>query len=74
MTGSPSAVLSKLKSLPSVSATGRWPNADAFQTAAINSLQFWIQSAEQWQNAWADAIAFWVKAGKPHDGVGVRRH
>ncbi len=52
----------------------RWPSADAFQTAAINPLQFWIQLAEQWQKAWADAMAFWVKAGKPYDSVGLRRH
>jgi hypothetical protein len=52
MTGSPSAVLSKLKSLPS--------DLDTV--------------AEQWQKAWADAMAFWVKAGKPCDDVGLRRH
>ena len=74
ITGSPSAMLSKLKSLPSVSPAGSWPNAGAFQMAATNPLQFWMQFAEQWQKAWADAMAFWVKAGKPHDSVGLRRH
>jgi hypothetical protein len=71
MTGSPSAMLSKLKSLPSFGPAGSWPNAGAFQTAAVNPFQFWIQTAEQWQKAWADAMALWVKAGKPHD---PRRH
>jgi hypothetical protein len=74
MTGSPSAMVSKLKSLPGVSPAGSWPNADAFPLAAMNPMQFWIQLAEQWQKAWADAMAFWVKAGKPHDGVGPRRY
>ena len=74
MTGSPSAMLSKLKSLPNMSAAGSWPNAGAFQMAATNPLQFWMQFAEQWQKTWADAMAFWVKAGKPYDDVGLRRH
>ena len=59
MTGSPSAMLSKLKSLPGVSPTGSWPNASAFAT---NPMQFWMQWAEQWQKAWTDAMSFWVKA------------
>ena len=42
MTGSPSAMLSKLKSLPSFGPAG----------------SFWVQTAEQWQKAWADAMAF----------------
>jgi hypothetical protein len=65
MTGSPSAMLSKLKSLPSVNPAGTWANADALQTAAINPMQFWTQVAEQWQKAWADATSFWIKASKP---------
>jgi|SRR5262250_759199 len=65
MTGSPSAMLSKLRSLPSVSPAGTWANADALQTAAINPMQFWTQIAEQWQKAWADATSYWVKAGTP---------
>jgi hypothetical protein len=65
MTGSPSAMLSKLKSLPSVSPVGTWANADALQTAAINPMQFWTQVAEQWQKTWADAMSFWARAGKP---------
>jgi hypothetical protein len=46
----------------------------AFPMAAANPFQFWIQLAEQWQKAWADAMAFWVKAGKQHDAVGPRRY
>ena len=53
MTGSPSATLSKLKSLPGVSPAGSWPNASALAT---NPMQFWMQWAEQWQKAWADAM------------------
>src|SRR5215468_7507212 len=65
MTGSPSAMLSKLRSLPSVNPAGTWANADALQMAAINPMQFWTQVAEQWQKAWADATSYWVKAGTP---------
>jgi hypothetical protein len=45
-----SAMLSKLKSLPG--AAGTWPNAGAF----AGPMQFWVQFAEQWQKAWADAM------------------
>jgi hypothetical protein len=58
MTASPSAMLSKLKSLPGVSPAGSWPNADAFPMAAMNPMQFWMQLAEQWHKAWADVMGF----------------
>ena len=60
MGASPSAMLSKLKSLPA------WPNAEAFQNAAMNPLQFWMQFADQCQKSWAQTMTFWSKAGKPH--------
>jgi hypothetical protein len=69
----PSAMLSKLKSLPSISPAGTWPNTDAFAGVAMNPMQLWIQLAEQWQKAWAEAMAFWARGGKPNDGVGLRR-
>jgi hypothetical protein len=62
MTASPSAMLLKLK--PSISPAGSWPNADTFQMAAMNPMQFWMQVADQWQKACTDAMAFWVKASK----------
>ena len=74
MTASPSAMLSKLKGLPGFGPAGSWPGADAFQMAATNPLQLWMQFAEQWQKSWADAMTFWTKAGKPYDNVGQRRH
>jgi hypothetical protein len=46
----PSAMLSKLNSLPGAKPPGTWPNTDAFAGAAMN-----LQMAEQWQRAWADA-------------------
>ena len=67
MTGSPSAMLSKLKSLPGVSSAGSWASVNALATT--NPMQFWMQCAEQWQKAWTDAMAFWAKAGKPNDGL-----
>src|SRR5262245_37746482 len=51
-----SAMLSKLKSFPGASPVGTWPNTDAFAGAASNPMQFWVQFAEQWQKAWADAM------------------
>jgi hypothetical protein len=66
-----SAMSSKLKPFPSVSPA--WPNAEAFSLAAMNTMQFWLQLAEQWQKAWADAMAFWAKAGRPLDGLGQGR-
>jgi hypothetical protein len=38
----PSAMLSKLKSLPGATPAGSWPNADAFAGAAMNPMQFWV--------------------------------
>jgi hypothetical protein len=64
MTGS--AMLSKLKSLPGFGPAGSWPGADALQSAA-NPMQFWMQFAEQWQKATADAMALWTGGGKPFD-------
>src|SRR6266446_7516581 len=37
--GSPSAMLPKLKSLHNFGPAGSWPNADAFQMAALNPLR-----------------------------------
>jgi hypothetical protein len=61
---SPSSMLSKLKSLPSVGTA--WPNTEAFQKAAMNPLQFWMQFADQCQKSWAETMTFWSKAGKLH--------
>ena len=66
MTASPSALLSKLKSLPGFGSTGIWPSTDAFQKGAVNPLQVWMQLAEQWQKSWADTMTYWGKVGKPH--------
>ena len=63
---SPSAMVSKLKSLPGFAPTGKWPGAEVFQKAAMNPLQFWMQFAQQWQKSWADTMTFWSKAGKRH--------
>jgi hypothetical protein len=58
MGASPSAILSKLKSLPGVGMA--WPNA------AMNPLQFWIQFADQCQESWTQTMTFWSKVGKLH--------
>jgi ribonuclease D len=66
MTASPSAMLSKLKSLPGLDQAGGWPSAEALQKAAMNPLQLWMQLAEQSQRSMADMMSFWSKSGRPH--------
>ena len=60
----PSAMLSKLKSLPGFSQAGSWPNVA--DMSAMNPMQFYAQFAEQWQKAWSDGLAFWTRAAKRH--------
>jgi hypothetical protein len=54
-TASPSVMLSKLKSSPSL-VPGDWP--------MINPMQVWLQFVEQSQKSWAEAIATWSKTEK----------
>jgi hypothetical protein len=61
MTASPSAMLSKLKSLPGLASAGSGPSAEDFQKAATNPLQLWMLLAEQWQRTWADTMGLWGK-------------
>jgi hypothetical protein len=66
MSASPSAMLSRLKSLPGAGPIGSWPSTDALQKAAMNPLQLWMQFLEQWQKSWADTMTLWTKAGTLH--------
>jgi uncharacterized protein YPO0396 len=59
------AMLSKLRSLPSSA-----PASSLSDAGAMNPFQFWVQFAEQWQKASADAMAFWAKGGRPADKAG----
>lgn len=63
---SPSTMLSKLKSSPGFAAIGGWPGAEAFQNAATNPLQLWMQVGEQWQKSWADMMSVWNTTTRPH--------
>jgi hypothetical protein len=63
---SPSAMLSKMKSMPGAGAGGGWPDADALQKAAMNPLQFWMQFAEEWQKSWAQSMRSWGDSAKMH--------
>jgi hypothetical protein len=60
----PSAMLSKLQSIPGLSPTG--PDGGAFAT--FNPFQAYAQFVEQWQKAWASATGGWSKAGKAGAG------
>ena len=62
MTASPSAMLSKLKHMPSFSMTASWPSPDAFKEGAINPVQLWMQMADIWQKSFADTMTFWSKS------------
>jgi hypothetical protein len=66
MTASPSAILSKLKSLPGLGPTADWSSAEAFQKAAMNPLQLWMQQMEHAQKSWVEMFNLWGKTGKPH--------
>lgn len=68
-----SAMLAKLKSLPSFGAAGSWPTADAWQKAGMNPLQLYTQLMGQWQKAWTHAVGFWAKAGTTDDTAGPHR-
>ena len=59
----PSAILTKLRSLPTLPA-GSWPGATTSQIA--NPLEIYMRVAQQWQKACADAMAVWMKAGRPN--------
>ena len=56
----PSAMMSKLKSMPGFGAAAGWPNADAF--SAFNPMQAYMQVFEQWQKAWTNATGFTRRA------------
>jgi ribonuclease D len=51
MTASPSAMLSKLKSLPG------FPSTQPVTTP----VELWMQFAEQWQRAWGETVGNWGK-------------
>ena len=53
-----SAMLSKLKSLSPFSPMASWPGAGNSQ---MNPFGFYMQVAQQWQKAWSDAMAPWMK-------------
>ena len=61
---SPSAMLSKLESLPGFGPARSWLSPDAFQMAVSNPLGAYMQFVGQCQKAWADATGSWIKAGK----------
>jgi len=53
-----SAMLSKLKSMSPFSAMTNWPGAGSSQ---MNPFGLYMQVAQQWQKAWTDAMAPWMK-------------
>jgi hypothetical protein len=70
MTSGPSAMLSRLNSLSSFgpSAGGRGTAASSIDP--MNPFKFWVQFAEQWQKASADAMSFWAESRKSGDTGG----
>jgi hypothetical protein len=56
-------ILSKLTSFPSPLPVDAWSSAS--QMASMNPLQIYMQFAEQWQKACADAMASWGQRRTP---------
>jgi len=56
----PSAILAKLRSVPTLP-IGSWPGAATSQMA--NPFEAYMQITQQWQKAWANAMAPWMKGG-----------
>jgi hypothetical protein len=63
---SSSTILSKLESISGFGPAGRWPNAAVTQMAVFNPFGAYMQIAQQWQKACADAMDFWTKADRPN--------
>jgi hypothetical protein len=61
---SSSSILSKLRSSPPLSPAGSWPFAATSQMAGPFGV--YMQIAQQWQKTWADAMASWIKTGRPN--------
>jgi hypothetical protein len=59
MSASPAAMLSKLNAFPDFAAFGRMPNAEAFQKAAANPMQFWSQLSDP--KGAANPMQFWTQ-------------
>ena len=53
-----SAMLSKLKSMSPFGSMANWPGAGPSQA---NPFGLYMQVAQQWQKAWTDAMALWMK-------------
>jgi hypothetical protein len=56
-------ILSRLRSFQSPLPVDAWSSAP--QMAAMNPLQIYMQFAEQWQKACADAMAYWGQRRAP---------
>jgi len=63
---SSSTILSKLGSISSFGPVGSWPSAAVTEMAAFNPFGAYMQIAQQWQKAYADAMGFWTRAGRPN--------
>jgi hypothetical protein len=63
MTASPAAMMDKLKSWPGFQA-GSSPSAHVSGAGAMDPFQFWMQFAQQWQKASAEAMSMWGKGGR----------
>jgi hypothetical protein len=61
-TASPTAMLEKLKSLPTFGSNG-------MSNGSMNPIQFWMQFAGPWQKFSEEMMAAWAKATKPHAGT-----
>ena len=55
----------QIKSWPSLTSAGHWPDADALKAMSVDPVQYWTGIGEQWQENWAQTMmSDWAKSSK----------
>ena len=55
----------QIKSWPSLTSAGHWPDADALKAMSVDPVQYWTGMGEQWQKNWAQTMmSDWAKSSK----------
>jgi hypothetical protein len=54
-----------IKSWPTLTSSGHWPDAETFKAMAVNPVRFWTRMGEQWQKDWAQKMmSDWARSSK----------
>jgi hypothetical protein len=55
----------QIKTWPSLTSAGHWPDADALKAMSVDPVQYWTGFGEQWQKNWAQTMmSDWAKSSK----------